>query len=1072
MKTATQWLRHALFAAIAAVLVPGSIGTTQAAENHVGAWGPISQMGTVTPYSAVWLVLGDPADPLVHDNLIYVNMDMQYNLPSYEQWESATWRPASSFPGQRFSASLLGTDEFTTPIEGRYIQLRNLTLDHADLDARNVQFRFSPFSVPAGNTSLTLNEGSLTGLNIPGFNPAASFTLNASGSTLLNNWTGNIFSHATMNVTPGATLTLDYCGDVHASSATSSMYFEHQDNVATVDGGTLRLQTSWVTFGSTFAERGHDSRMTFRNGATLDLVGEAPKLVTDTLDVSHSSLTTGPVATVTTRATLTLDTASVVLGSASEIHTPALVARGASTIDLPEKLGSVGAQAVTAGAVSIDPNALLTLKGMGVLETDFVTFGAPGAGQHYGALVVDDQATLMTAADGRILLPRGEAVTLQRQSATAYGRLLATHGGSIEYGTSKMAATGLVNHGGIQVNDAGSLLFFGDTAIDGADGVLWIDEDGVLGVGSNTALPASNHLATGNVIMLDNFSTLQLALDPTGRVNDQVRVHNTLRVAPLAHLKLSLANDKALPAGTKFVLVDYGSWTGLYVAGQKYFDGYPDNSQFALGLNTYQIRYADSGDAGYAGAITLTVVTGTPGVASLLPASQTLGGTVGVNVVPSAALVPSGFVGAVTYTINPPLPAALHLASATGIVSGIPTRAAVAIPYTITGTGATSGVATATLTLTVAKGSQTIAFGPPATPTYAPGASFNVSATATSGLPVTLSSLTPAVCTYAGGSTFDIVTAGTCIVAANQGGDGDYLAATQATQSIAIGKAVPPALVLTATPGAIAIGGTSTLATTGGAGTGAIGYSVNALCAVNGNTLTGLAAGTCTVVATQAGDVNYQATQSHPVAVSVGAGVTQVPLVLVATPDSLAIDGTSTLSTTGGSGSGAVTYAVIGGPCTVTGNVVRATAAGQCQLSATKAADGTYAAVTSSPLVVSISPKPAPTLILTTSAATIAIGVTSTLTTTGGIPGAAVTYAVSGPCTVTGNVLTGTGQGNCSVTARQAATGEYTGATSNIVTIAVWATGSPAAIPTLGLPALLLLSALLVLVVGWTRPSA
>jgi hypothetical protein len=43
--------------------------------------------------------------------------------------------------------------QFTDPMEGRYIQLRNLTLERADLDAQNVQFRFSPLS-PRGRQYL------------------------------------------------------------------------------------------------------------------------------------------------------------------------------------------------------------------------------------------------------------------------------------------------------------------------------------------------------------------------------------------------------------------------------------------------------------------------------------------------------------------------------------------------------------------------------------------------------------------------------------------------------------------------------------------------------------------------------------------------------------------------------------------------------------------------------------------------------------------------------------------------------------------------------------------------------
>jgi hypothetical protein len=89
-RTASVLLKPWLAVAIAAALTLGGINAAQAAKNHTGAWGLISSMGSSTPYDALWLVTGDPADPFVQNNLIYVNMDMQYNYPSYEQWESAT----------------------------------------------------------------------------------------------------------------------------------------------------------------------------------------------------------------------------------------------------------------------------------------------------------------------------------------------------------------------------------------------------------------------------------------------------------------------------------------------------------------------------------------------------------------------------------------------------------------------------------------------------------------------------------------------------------------------------------------------------------------------------------------------------------------------------------------------------------------------------------------------------------------------------------------------------------------------------------------------------------------------
>lgn len=76
----------------------------------------------------------------------------------------------------------------------------------------------------------------------------------------------------------------------------------------------------------------------------------------------------------------------------------------------------------------------------------------------------------------------------------------------------------------------------------------------------------------------------------------------------------------------------------------------------------------------------------------------------------------------------------------------------------------------------------TISFSPTA---LAVGGTTTVSATATSGLAVSFSSLTPSVCTVSG-STVTGIAAGACTIAVNQAGDASYSAATQVTWSIAI----------------------------------------------------------------------------------------------------------------------------------------------------------------------------------------------------------------------------------------------------------------------------------------------
>jgi len=84
--------------------------------------------------------------------------------------------------------------------------------------------------------------------------------------------------------------------------------------------------------------------------------------------------------------------------------------------------------------------------------------------------------------------------------------------------------------------------------------------------------------------------------------------------------------------------------------------------------------------------------------------------------------------------------------------------------------------------------------------------------------------------------------------------------------------------------------------------------------------------------------------------------VAQATLIAVATPSSIATSATSTLSKTGGSGTGAVTYAVASGSCTINGTTLTAPAsAGSCTVTATQAADSTYLTAISAPITVTVS---------------------------------------------------------------------------------------------------------------------
>ncbi|MBK9494539.1 MAG: Ig-like domain repeat protein [Xanthomonadales bacterium] len=167
------------------------------------------------------------------------------------------------------------------------------------------------------------------------------------------------------------------------------------------------------------------------------------------------------------------------------------------------------------------------------------------------------------------------------------------------------------------------------------------------------------------------------------------------------------------------------------------------------------------------------------------------------------------------------------------------------------------------ISFTTAKLDQTITFNSPGDQTYSPGGTFVATATASSGLGVSLASTTPSVCTGSGSSplTVTIVAAGPCSLSADQAGNGTYNPAPQVSQTLTIDQA--PQSISFADPGiqTYNVAGTFSLSATGGASGNAVTFSSNSptICSVVGNTVSELRAGTCALQADQTGNSNYLA---------------------------------------------------------------------------------------------------------------------------------------------------------------------------------------------------------------------
>lgn len=111
--------------------------------------------------------------------------------------------------------------------------------------------------------------------------------------------------------------------------------------------------------------------------------------------------------------------------------------------------------------------------------------------------------------------------------------------------------------------------------------------------------------------------------------------------------------------------------------------------------STYTVTATDTNSV--ATSTTLTIQ-----IAGLSPATQTRSIQLGAAISDTTALTPTGFTGAVSYSVSPSVAAGLSFNTGTGVISGTPTVALAGQAYTITATGATAGVATATVTVTVA----------------------------------------------------------------------------------------------------------------------------------------------------------------------------------------------------------------------------------------------------------------------------------------------------------------------------------------------------------------------------------
>ena len=211
------------------------------------------------------------------------------------------------------------------------------------------------------------------------------------------------------------------------------------------------------------------------------------------------------------------------------------------------------------------------------------------------------------------------------------------------------------------------------------------------------------------------------------------------------------------------------------------------------------------------------------------------------------------------------------------------------------------------------------------------------------------------------GSLLSFTAVGTCRVVATRDADSVFDSRSSAVTTITIDKANQPALSTATTSGDLVTG--IIVSVTGGAGTGALSTSATtgtANCTLAGGVVAARANGTCVLTISKLGDTNYNAASATVTLTFAKAAAARGTL---GSPTSGTAGTGITLSFSGGSGTGAVTYAISSAGtagCSITNGVLNATTGGKCSVVITKQGDDTYADQTSTVEFTFASPPSAP----------------------------------------------------------------------------------------------------------------
>ncbi len=229
-----------------------------------------------------------------------------------------------------------------------------------------------------------------------------------------------------------------------------------------------------------------------------------------------------------------------------------------------------------------------------------------------------------------------------------------------------------------------------------------------------------------------------------------------------------------------------------------------------------------------------------------------------------------------------------------------------------------------------------------------------ITSSASSGLPVTLSSSTPSTCAVTGTSVTGLST-GLCVVSGSQAGNETYSSAT-GTAGLTVNKAnqtvtvVLPSSLTALQTGSVTASSSSGLSVT-------LASTTPTICSVSNTTVNAILPGICTIQGTQAGNSTYNSTTG-----SSSVTVTRAPqTITVNAPSSIAWGSTGLVSATASSGLSVTITPQTPSICGVANGIISGLYPGTCSIEGSQAGNQIYdPASTQSSVAIDIPVYPTP----------------------------------------------------------------------------------------------------------------